>query len=136
VREVADRRWFGRHGALVQELLPAPGHDLRVLVGGGRVVGAARRVSAPGEWRTNVSLGGTLERVLDVPEEAVALSLAATAAAGTDVVGIDLLPLDGEYVVVELNGAAEFDERYSLRDRDVFSDLATALGLTRFTSSL
>ena len=126
---VAERPWFYRYGALVQELLPTPGHDLRVLVAGGRVSGAARRIAAPGEWRTNVALGGSLERVFELPDEAASLSLAATAAAGTDFVGVDLLPLDDGFVVVELNGAAEFDERYSLRDANVYADIAAALKL-------
>ncbi len=35
-----------------------------------------------------------------------------------DDVGVDLVPLEaGGYVVPELNGAAEFDERYSLSSR-------------------
>jgi RimK family alpha-L-glutamate ligase len=129
VRAVAERPWFDACGALVQELLPTPGHDLRVLVAGGRVSGAARRIAAPGEWRTNVALGGSLERIFELPDEAASLSLAATAAAGTDFVGVDLLPLDGGFVVLELNGAAEFDEHYSLRDRDVYADIAAALQL-------
>jgi RimK family alpha-L-glutamate ligase len=129
VRTVAERPWFAAHGALVQELLPTTGQDLRVLVAGGRVTGAARRIAAPGEWRTNVALGGSLERIFEVPDEAAALSLAATAAADIDFVGIDLLPLAGGYVVVELNGAAEFDEHYSLRDRDVYADIAATLEL-------
>ena len=32
---VEERAWFCRHGAIVQELLPAAGHDLRLLVAGG-----------------------------------------------------------------------------------------------------
>jgi len=45
-------------------------------------------------------------------------------------VGVDLLPIDGErYVVLELNGAVDFDERYSLDGLDVYAEAARALGL-------
>ncbi|MFN2627451.1 MAG: hypothetical protein ABR569_02290 [Gaiellaceae bacterium] len=57
------RRAAGRDGPhqLVQELVPPLGHDLRLVVPGGRVVGA-RRTPRPHEWRTNVALGGTTLR--------------------------------------------------------------------------
>jgi RimK family alpha-L-glutamate ligase len=127
--EVRGRPWFRRHGALVQELLPASGRDLRVVVAGGRVVGAAERVAAEGEWRTNVSLGGSL-RPARLSDGASELARTAAAVTGADLVGIDLLPVgSGEYAVLELNGAVEFDQRYALGDRDVFADVADALGL-------
>ncbi len=129
LRSVRDRPWFRRHGALVQELLPTPGVDLRVLVAGGRVVGAARRVAAAGEWRTNVTLGGSLEPVAALPDDAAALSLAAVAVVGADLVGVDVLPTMRGPVVLELNGAADFDERYSLPDEDVYLEAASALRL-------
>lgn len=127
---LASRPWFRRQGVLVQEFLPSPGYDLRLLVAGGEVVGACERVAAPGEWRTNVSLGGTRRRV-EPPAAAQSLGVAAAAEIGADLVGVDLVPIAADrYVVLELNGAVEFDEHYSLAGGDVFADAACALGLT------
>ena len=54
--ELTRRSWFREHGVLAQEVVPPLGWDLRIVVAGGRVVGAARRTAGAGEWRTNVSL--------------------------------------------------------------------------------
>lgn len=125
---VEHTRWFERHGALVQEAVPPLGYDLRVVVAGGRVVGGGRRTAAAGEWRTNVSLGGTLEPA-DVPAEARELALAAAAAVGADFVGVDLLPLArGGWVVLELNGAVEFDD-LAAADDDLYTGIGRALGV-------
>ena len=124
--ELAERPWFGSHGALVQELVPPPGHDLRIVVAAGTVVGAVRRVAAPGEWRTNVALGATREPIV-APPAAAELALAAAAAIEADLVGVDLLPTpEGRHVVIELNGAVEFTEDYSL-DGPVFERTLDAL---------
>lgn len=133
--EIGERRWFRRHGAIVQELLPPRGHDLRVIVARGRVVGAVRRLSPPGEWRTNISLGGTREPV-DPSEDARRLALAAAEAIEADLVGVDLLPVDGGLVVVELNGAVEFDAVYSLSGGDVYAAAAEALDLVPAASAV
>jgi [lysine-biosynthesis-protein LysW]---L-2-aminoadipate ligase len=128
IREVRRRPWFRRHGALLQELVPPVGHDLRLVVAGGVVVGAVRRIPAAGEWRTNVSLGA--RRVpIEPSAEAAALGVAAAAAVGADLVGVDLLPAGDGHVVIELNGAADFDLTYSLTRGDVLRDAAIALGL-------
>jgi RimK family alpha-L-glutamate ligase len=125
-----QRPWFRRRGALVQELLPSLSVDLRVIVAGGRVVGAAERHARPGEWRTNVSLGGEL-RPATVDADARALALEAADAIGADLVGVDLVPTGSGYAVLELNGAVDFDERYSLRGTDVYAEVAAALELVR-----
>ena len=127
-RAIADRPWFVRQGALVQTLVPPTGHDLRVLVAGGRVVGAVARVAAPGEWRTNVTLGGKFRSAVASPR-ARTLAIAAARAVRADLVGIDLLPCNGDYVVIEANGCVDFDECYSLPGRNVYRDIAVALGL-------
>jgi [lysine-biosynthesis-protein LysW]--L-2-aminoadipate ligase len=127
LRTLRRRPWFRRHGALVQTLVPPVGFDLRTIVADGRVVGAVERGPAPGEWRTNVALGGS-RRPVDPPRPARDLAVAAAAAVGADVVGVDLLPLgNGGYVVIELNGAADFTSEYSLDGGDVFDEVAGAV---------
>jgi glutamate carboxypeptidase len=127
LEEVRSRPWFQRQGALVQELVPPTGYDLRLVVAGGAVVGAIRRVAAPGEWRTNVSLGGSRRRARPAGA-ASALGIAAAAAIGADLVGVDLLPAGDGYMVIELNGAVDFDDLYSLAGQDVHREAAVALG--------
>jgi [lysine-biosynthesis-protein LysW]---L-2-aminoadipate ligase len=121
-----ERPWFAATGAVLQEVVPPLGHDLRCLVAGGRVVGAIERWAAPGEWRTNISLGGT-RRPTVPPPRACELAIAAAGALGIDLVGVDLLPTGaGEYVVIELNGAVDFTHEYAA-DYDVFAETVAAL---------
>lgn len=128
LEEVRKKPWFARQGAIAQELLPSPGFDLRLVVAGGAVIGAAERVARPGEWRTNVSLGGSL-RPASPSEAACELATAAAAAVGADLVGVDLMPANGLFVVLELNGAVEFDSRYSCSGDDVYELAARRLAL-------
>jgi RimK family alpha-L-glutamate ligase len=123
---LSTRSWFRRQGVLVQELIPPLGHDLRLVVAGGQVVGAVRRHAAEGEWRTNVALGAEREATAP-PQAAREIAVAAVAAVEGDLVGVDLMPTrDGGWVVIELNGAVEFNDEYSL-DGDVFSAVVDAL---------
>lgn len=129
LRAVEHREWFRRQGALVQELVAPSRRDLRLIVAGGSVVGAVAREARPGEWRTNVSLGGRLVSA-SPDDEAMRLARAAVTAVGGDLVGVDLIHLDGGgYTVVELNGAVDFDDRYSLAGAPVFTATALALQL-------
>jgi [lysine-biosynthesis-protein LysW]--L-2-aminoadipate ligase len=118
--------WFREHGALAQELVTPRGWDMRLVVAGGRVVGAACRIARSGEWRTNAALGAQVEPV-EPPPLARALALAAARAARADLVGVDLLPTaNGGFVVLELNGAVDFRPVYAPM-RDVFSETVAAL---------
>jgi [lysine-biosynthesis-protein LysW]---L-2-aminoadipate ligase len=118
--------WFREHGVLAQELVTPQGWDLRLVVAGGRVVGAARRRATAGEWRTNVALGGITEPC-EPPPLARALALSAAGAIGADLVGVDLLPAGNGFVVVELNGAVDFRPAYALGGTDVFETVVSEL---------
>ena len=126
LERAAFRGWFREHGALAQQLVEPVGWDLRIIVAGGRVVGAARRIAAPGEWRTNVSLGGRSEPVAP-PPLARTLALAAVASIRGDLIGVDLMPTRDGYVVSELNGAVDFRSYYATDVEDVFTEAVLEL---------
>ena len=71
------------------------------LVAGGRVVGAARRIAADGEWRTNVALGGRSVPYVPPP---LARSLAILA---VDAVHADGVDGTSGWVIAMLNGAVD-----------------------------
>jgi RimK family alpha-L-glutamate ligase len=118
--------WFETTGGVVQRLIEPRGYDLRIVVAGGKVVGAIKRVAARGEWRTNVALGGHREPVYP-PAEACELALAAADAIGGDLVGVDLLPDEsGSWTIIEVNGAVDFTGAYSLGD-EIFAAVRASL---------
>ena len=94
------------------------------------MIGAARRIPQPGEWRTNITLGADVVPAAPTPA-AAELSIAAVSALRLDFAGVDLLPVDDAvgYTVLEVNGAVEFDGVYSKPGHDVYRDLAVALGV-------
>jgi [lysine-biosynthesis-protein LysW]--L-2-aminoadipate ligase len=120
-----SRPWFREHGAILQELIAPQGHDLRVVVAGGRVVGSAARVSLPGEWRTNAALGANVIPAI-APPLAQSLAIAAVEAVGADLAGVDLLPTRNGWVVLEVNGAVDFRPLYAF-GRDVYADAIAAV---------
>ena len=75
--------------------------------------GASRR---PGEWRTNVSLGARREPAV-APPAAIRMALDAARALDAKLVGVDLLPTEDGWTIVELNGAVEFTREYGLGRR-------------------
>jgi ribosomal protein S6--L-glutamate ligase len=86
----------------LQRFIDHPGWDLRAFVLGDRVLTAMRRHARNG-WRTNVAQGGKGEPARLTPE-AERLALAAAAALGTPVAGVDLVPdRDGRWYVLEVN---------------------------------
>jgi RimK family alpha-L-glutamate ligase len=124
ISRMNTRKWWPA-GAIVQELVPPCSTDLRIIVSGGEIAGAAVRIAAPNEWRTNVALGG-MSVSTTPPAEACELARSAARATGIDFAGVDLLP-DGEsWVVLEVNGAVDVRTHYAL-GRDVFAAVLLSL---------
>ena len=87
-----------------------------------------RRHAPPGEWRTNVSLGGRAEPCrLDA--EAERLALAAARAIGAEMAGVDLITdLDlGRLVVLEVNAVPGWRALARVTGIDVAAAILTAL---------
>ena len=88
----------------VQRAVDSGGRDVRVFVVGGRVLGAIARRAPDGDWRANVSRGGSA-RSIELPTGWGDLAIRAAAAVGADYAGVDLLPgCDGGAFVLEVNG--------------------------------
>ncbi|HDL89989.1 MAG TPA: ATP-grasp domain-containing protein [Thermodesulforhabdus norvegica] len=96
------RRYLEKHDpAYVQEYLPTD-RDLRVVIFAGRVINAYWRIGKPGEFRHNVSQGATIS-FDNIPEDAIDFALDVVRRCGFGEVGLDVLPYNGEYYVIEAN---------------------------------
>ncbi|WP_435335657.1 RimK family alpha-L-glutamate ligase [Haloarchaeobius sp. TZWWS8] len=83
--------------------------DMRVYVVGDEVIGAMFRYAPPGDWRTNVALGGDVEDASDaLTDEVASLALDATRVLGLDYAGVDLIQGDDGWFVLEVNPTAGF----------------------------
>jgi RimK family alpha-L-glutamate ligase len=88
----------------VQRVVGEVGRDIRAFVVGGRIVGAIERCAPAGEWRSNVSRGGSARRFV-LPAAWADIAVRAAQVVGADYAGVDLLPsTGGELFVVEVNG--------------------------------
>jgi len=87
--------------AYIQTYL-ASKRDIRVVVMGDQVVHAYWRQAAPDDFRTNLGVGGSIS--LDpAPPQALALAEYTARKCRWDDVGIDILPSNGQFYVLEAN---------------------------------
>ena len=93
---------------IIQEYISSSrGRDLRVIVIGGRVVGAMQRKSTDGSFKANISRGGQGE-AYDVDDELEMLSIQVAKVLDLDIAGVDLLFAGDGYRVCEANSAPGF----------------------------
>lgn len=93
---------------LIQEYVDfSPGVDVRVLVVGGKVLGAMKRSSSDGDFRANISRGGTGE-IYPLDDQLVFIATETAKVLNLDIAGVDLLIDEGGYKVCEANSAPGF----------------------------
>ncbi|MFZ9728960.1 MAG: ATP-grasp domain-containing protein [Candidatus Nanopelagicaceae bacterium] len=97
-----------KNSMIVQEYVQASeGRDLRVIVIGGRVIGAMLRQATDGSFKANISRGGK-GLAYDVDEKMELLAIQTAKVLDLDIAGIDLLFHEDGYRICEANSSPGF----------------------------
>ena len=83
------------------------GHDIRVNIVGGRVAACIHRMSTDGDFRSNLTRGGTMEPWMPTPEQAE-IAIRATRLLGLDFAGVDVMFGKDGPLICEVNSNAHF----------------------------
>ena len=93
---------------IIQEYIAhSEGRDLRVIVIGGRVVGAMQRTATDGSFKANISRGGE-GTPYEVDDEMEMLSVQVAKVLDLDIAGVDLLFHPDGYKICEANSSPGF----------------------------
>jgi RimK family alpha-L-glutamate ligase len=97
-----------RNSMIVQEYIKhSEGKDLRVIVIGGKVMGAMLRESTDGSFKANISRGG-VGKPYEVDDEMEMLSIQVAKTLNLDIAGVDLLFHPDGYRICEANSSPGF----------------------------
>jgi len=107
--EKINKAGYKTRTLLVQELQTA-GEDLRIIVIGGKIIGAMKRIASSGSHLTNFSQGGKVEKYdIENDKKACEIALKCAKHFKLDYVGVDLMRgNDGNWKVLEVNRGAQF----------------------------
>jgi RimK family alpha-L-glutamate ligase len=98
-----------RVNVILQEFVASSkGKDIRVIVVGGRPIGAMLRTATTGKFKANVAAGGSVEPFQTTPEVEW-LAVESARLLGLEIAGVDIL-FDGDsYKVCEVNSSPGFE---------------------------
>lgn len=128
--EVVSAAPFGDQIIAQQPIMTSKGRDLRVMVSGGRAVGALMRVNDSG-FKSNVHMGGHVER-FDTPQAVLDTATRIAGAVGLQFGSVDFLFGDeGEFYLLEINSSVglvtEVFESSGIDVSDLVDDVRRAL---------
>ena len=97
-----------RFNIILQEFVSDSfGRDLRIIVVGGKVIGAMKRESKDGDFRANITRGGDAKPA-ELDEQMEYLALESTKLLGLDIGGVDVLYDNDGYKICEVNSCPGF----------------------------
>jgi ribosomal protein S6--L-glutamate ligase len=125
-----------RRGMMIQRYLaPEKRRDIRALVIGGELVCSAALTPPKGEFRANFHLGSEIAFV-SLPAELAKTAVAAAAAVGCDVAGVDMMVgMDGRPQIVEVNYSPGFKGMEKASGMDSAGRIVR-LAVDRYTKNL
>ena len=93
----------------VEKFIDYDGSDYRVDIVDGKIVGCYGRRAKKGDWRTNITSGGSVF-LRELNDEVADVALKAASVIGLEIAGIDIIydREKEEYVVLEVNGIPAF----------------------------
>ena len=103
-----EKEWLYQPHLYQRYVAESAGKDIRVIVIGGKAIAAIQRRAKAGEFRSNIELGGSGEKITLKKEYAEAAERCALAL-GLDYCGVDLLEAKDGPVVCEVNSNAFFE---------------------------
>jgi len=114
----------------LQKFVNHPGYDIRILILGGRALGAMKRISDD-DFRTNVSRSARTQPHVATEAELTA-ALRAVECTGAVIAGVDLLyDADGNLYVIEVNAVPGWKAFARTTGIDVADELVTWLEKSR-----
>ena len=106
----------------IQEMVDRPPRDIRTIVAGDKIVAAIYRHAAPGEWRTNVSIGGESD-ICKVTSELEDVVLRAADTVGGGLLGVDAMESENGILIHEINNTIEFKGAASVCGVDIANEI-------------
>ncbi|MBO4939485.1 MAG: RimK family alpha-L-glutamate ligase [Clostridia bacterium] len=103
-----EEKWLHIPHFYQRYISDSSGRDIRVIVIGGKVVGAMERIAKEGEFRSNIELGG-VGRPIVLEDSYRQTAEEAARALGLDYCGVDLLETPNGPIVCEVNSNAFFE---------------------------
>jgi len=108
---------------ILQEFIEfSEGRDLRVLVVGGRVIGAMERTAREGSFKANCSIGGTAVRY-QLTNEIDTLAVEISRILNLEIAGIDLLFDKHGFKICEVNSAPGFEAMENYCGLDIAAEI-------------